>query len=202
MSLIFKNLMHRIGFEKFYVHGGDWGGLISVNMATLYPDAILGLHTTTCIVLYDNPIVNFKLFLGSFFPSLVVSKEHESKIYPLSEHFEFMVRESGYMHLQSTKPDTIGVGLNDSPVGLLAYIVEKFTTWTDPEWINRSDGGLLQKYDYTKLLDNVMIYWITNSATTAARLYAETFGKEVMDLKMGRYGTVINNFLIINLVGC
>ncbi|GJQ78677.1 Jheh2 [Trypoxylus dichotomus] len=185
VALVFKNLMHRIGFKKFYIQGGDWGGVILANMATLFPDEVLGGHSNVCIVLNDNPIVNFKLLLGSIFPSLVVPKEHETKMYPLSNIFEFNLRESGYMHLQSTKPDTVGVGLNDSPVGLAAYIIEKFTTWTNRDWINRMDGGLLMKFDYTKLLDNVMIYWVTNSITTSARLYAETFSKELMETRMG-----------------
>ncbi|KAK9732158.1 hypothetical protein QE152_g13048 [Popillia japonica] len=185
--------MHRIGFKKFYIQGGDWGAAILSNMATLFPEAVLGAHSNGCVVLNDIPIVNFKLLLGSVFPSLVVSKEHESKMYPLSNVFEFMMRESGYFHIQATKPDTVGVALNDSPVGLAAYILEKFTTATnrdwinrmDRDWINRMDGGLLLRFDYTKLLDNVMIYWVTNSITTSARLYAETFGKELMDLKIG-----------------
>ncbi|KAK9732161.1 Epoxide hydrolase N terminus [Popillia japonica] len=185
VGLVFKNLMHRLGYKKFYIQGGDWGAFILSNMATLFPEAVLGAHSNTCIILNDNPIVNFKLLLGSIFPSLVVSKEHESKMYPLANVFQFSLRESGYMHLQATKPDTVGVGLNDSPVGLAAYIIEKFTTWTNRDWIDRMDGGLLLKYDYTKLLDNVMIYWVTNSITTSTRLYAETFGNELKDLKMG-----------------
>ncbi|KAI4471873.1 epoxide hydrolase 1-related [Holotrichia oblita] len=189
MSLIFKNLMHRLGFKKFYIHGGDVGGGILANMITLYPEDVLGGHSNGCIVMYDNPIVNFKLFLGSIFPPLVVPKEHESKMYPISNVLEFNIRETGYMHIQATKPDTVGVGLNDSPVGLAAYIIEKFTTWTNRDWINRMDGGLLMKYDYTKLLDNVMIYWVTNSITTSVRVYAETLGKELMEMKLGSIPT-------------
>lgn len=67
------------------------------------------------------------------------------------------------------------MALNDSPVGLAAYILEKFTTWTNPQWKNLPDGGLLKKYDYTALLDNVMIYWVTRSITTSMRLYSESF---------------------------
>ncbi|KAI4471855.1 epoxide hydrolase 1-related [Holotrichia oblita] len=181
----FQNLMHRLGFKKFYIQGGDWGALILSNMATVFPEEVLGAHSNACVALNDNPIVNFKLLLGSIFPSLVVSKEHESKMYPLSKNFEFGLTEGGYMHIQATKPDTVGVGLNDSPVGLAAYILEKFTSWTNRDWINRMDGGLLMKYDYTKLLDNVMIYWVTNSITTSARLYAESFGKEFWELRLG-----------------
>ncbi|KRT82088.1 hydrolase, partial [Oryctes borbonicus] len=191
IGLVFKNLMHRLGFKKFYIQGGDWGAVILANMVTLFPDEVLGAHSNACVILNDNLIVNLKLLLGSIFPSLVVNKEHESKMYPLSNVLEFTLRESGYMHLQSTKPDTIGVGLNDSPVGLAAYIIEKFTTWTNRDWINRMDGGLLMKYDFTKLLDNVMIYWVTNSITTSCRLYAESFSNELLERKMGSIPTKI-----------
>lgn len=67
----------------------------------------------------------------------------------------------------------LGVGLNDSPVGLASYILEKFITWTNPDW-KKLRNGLTQKFNYDELLDNIMIYWITNSITTSMRLYAET----------------------------
>lgn len=66
----------------------------------------------------------------------------------------------------------LGVALNDSPVGLAAYILEKFSTWTSTDYKNLPDGGL-SKFNTDELLDNVMIYWITGSMTTSMRLYAE-----------------------------
>lgn len=80
-----------------------------------------------------------------------------------------------------------GVGLRDSPVGLAAYIIEKFTTWTNPAWKNLEDGGLTKKFTYEKLLDNVMIYWVTRSITTSVRLYAETMNSATMSLGLDRY---------------
>ena len=179
MAVVFKNLMNRLGFEKYYIQGGDWGALIVQHMATLYPDRILGVHSNMCFV--NSALSNLKLILGSFYPPLIVDKkEHESKIYPLSTFFSKMMLEMGYMHIQATKPDTVGVGLNDSPVGLAAYILEKFITWTNEEWKNLDDGGLTKKFTYADLLDNVMIYWITESITTSVRLYSESFNKAQM----------------------
>lgn len=183
-AVIFKNLMKRLGFEKYYVQGGDWGAMIVSTMATLYTDQILGVHSNMCAV--DSHWANLKIFLGSIYPPLIVDKKHESKMYPLMSAFEFIMLEMGYLHLQATKPDTVGVGLNDSPVGLAAYILEKFTTWTNPEWKNREDGGLKEKYSYADLLDNVMIYWVSNSITTSARMYAETINKATTELGLGR----------------
>lgn len=65
----------------------------------------------------------------------------------------------------------------DSPVGLAAYILEKFSTWTNKEWRDLPDGGLTKKYNLTELLDNIMIYWDSRCITTSMRLYAETFNK-------------------------
>ncbi|XP_023310063.1 juvenile hormone epoxide hydrolase 1-like isoform X2 [Anoplophora glabripennis] len=175
MAVVFKNLMARLGYQKYYLQGGDWGAAIVQYMSTLFPEKIIGVHSNMCFV--NNVLSNLKLFLGSFYPSLVVSKELEDKVYPLSEKFSFNLLETGYMHLQATKPDTVGVALRDSPVGLAAYILEKFTTGTNPEWKDLDDGGLTKKFSLTNLLDNVMIYWVTRSFTTSMRLYAETLNK-------------------------
>lgn len=71
-----------------------------------------------------------------------------------------------------------GVGLNDSPAGLAAYLIEKFSTGTNYSYKSREDGGFLEKYTYDELIDNLMIYWASNSITTAMRIYAEMFIKE------------------------
>jgi juvenile hormone epoxide hydrolase len=180
MSGGFKNFMKRLGFEKYYIHGGDWGAIIVQHMAALFPEQIQGVHSSMCGV--NSFLANVKLLVGSIYPPLIVSKEYENKVYPLSTFFSNLMLEMGYMHLQATKPDTVGVGLNDSPVGLAAYILEKFITWTNSEWKNLEDGGLTKKFTYTDLLDNVMIYWVTGSITTSVRLYSETVNKAQMAL--------------------
>lgn len=79
--------------------------------------------------------------------------------------------------------------MSDSPAGLAAYIIEKFVTWTDPSWRQMKDGNLNKKYAYTDLLDNVMIYWVTNSITTSVRLYSEVINKRFMSLHIDRIPT-------------
>lgn len=71
-----------------------------------------------------------------------------------------------------------------SPVGLAGYILEKFSTWTHPEYRFRADGGLLEKFTLDELLDNLMLYWVTNSVTTSVRIYAEQFRKDSMNSKL------------------
>ena len=80
----------------------------------------------------------------------------------------------------------IGTALSNSPIGLLAYILEKFSTWTDKEWRSKSNGGLEPHYKLDDLLDNVMIYWVTNSITTSQRLYAEGFTSTMFKYKIDR----------------
>ncbi|XP_076621441.1 juvenile hormone epoxide hydrolase 1-like [Colletes latitarsis] len=173
IAVIFKNLMQRLGFEKFYVQGGDWGSIIASNMAALYPEKVIGLHSNMCSSL---PPSNWFLYLvGSYLPSLVNVNEHYSKFYPISDILLRLVEESGYFHIQATKPDTLGAAVSSSPDGLAAYILEKFSTWTNVAYRDRDDGGLLEKFTLDELLDNVMVYWVTNSITTSVRLYAENF---------------------------
>lgn len=89
------------------------------------------------------------------------------------------------MHIQATKPDTIGTVLLHNPVGLAAYIIEKFSTWTNPNYRNLADGGLEKYFLLDSLLDNIMIYYLTDSITTSVRLYKEDFGVK-NDPNMGR----------------
>lgn len=77
-------------------------------MSTLYPNKIIGMHATTCFV--NSPLQFVKTVIGSYFPSLVgISKEHEGHLYPISEKYAFLILESGYLHIQATKPDTVGM---------------------------------------------------------------------------------------------
>ncbi|XP_031346451.1 juvenile hormone epoxide hydrolase 1-like [Photinus pyralis] len=189
IAAVFKKLMERLGFKKFYIQGGDWGAIIASHFATLYPESLLGLHSNMCGA--QTPMSFLKTIVGSVYPSFVVEDKFKDKMYPLSNVFSNLLLESGYFHLQTTKPDTIGVALGDSPVGLAAYILEKFTTWTNPDWKNREDGGLKIKYTYTNLLDNVMIYWVTGSITTSMRLYAEEMSKTNRELQLESYLIVV-----------
>lgn len=106
MAVVMKNLMDRLGIQKYYVQGGDWGSLIGFNMGVLFPDNVLGYHTNAAMSL--TPLSYIKLFIGSLFPSLVIDKKHEHKVYPIANSFHFMIFEGGYAHIQATKPDTVG----------------------------------------------------------------------------------------------
>ncbi|XP_071517142.1 juvenile hormone epoxide hydrolase 1-like [Panulirus ornatus] len=104
---MFLKLMKRLGYDQFYVQGGDWGSVISSNMATMYPKHILGVHVN---MMSSNTVgTMLKLIAGTILPAgTVVDKKDEKKLYPFWKHFSMIVRETGYMHIQATKPDTIG----------------------------------------------------------------------------------------------
>lgn len=108
-AIVFNNLMKRLGHQKYYVQGGDWGSLIVSHMATIFPEHIMGIHSNFCMV--SSSLANLLLMIGSVFPSFIVKEEEQSKTYPLLSKYMFIMEESGYMHIQATKPDTVGITL-------------------------------------------------------------------------------------------
>jgi juvenile hormone epoxide hydrolase len=107
-------------------------------------------------------------------PKRFTEPKYVQWFFPLRQKVKFLLSESGYAHLQASKPDTVGIALSNNPVGLAAYILEKFSTFTNPANLNTTDGGLEKDFGYDSLLDNVMIYYLTNSITTSMRIYYES----------------------------
>lgn len=106
MSIVFRNLMISLGYNQFLVQGGDWGSLIGGTLATLFPENVIGFHSNMCAAM--SLASSVKGFIGSFYPSLFVEPQNIDFHYPAGEKFTYLIEESGYMHLQATKPDTIG----------------------------------------------------------------------------------------------
>ncbi len=141
--------MRELGYERYGVQGGDWGGWIAPLIARRHPEAVVGVH------------VNFAM--GA--PPEGEPTEEERAFLEFRSRFDRV--ETGYSWIQRSKPQTLGYGLTDSPVGLLAWILEKFWAWSD------HGEDLFDTFDRGLLLTNVMIYWLTNTATSAARIYSE-----------------------------
>jgi juvenile hormone epoxide hydrolase len=179
---IMIKLMERLGHTKFCVQGGDWGSLIGTYMAAIYPQNVVAFHSNMCMSMH--PRANLRILAATFFPSFFFSPEEKELFHPLTDRFIFYIRELGYAHIQGTKPDTVGVGLSHSPTGLAAYILEKFSTWTNEKGMSEFDGALTKKIGLDELLDNIMVYWVTNSITTSMRLYAENFSKHHYGLEL------------------
>lgn len=173
MAIVLRNLMLRLGYQKFIVQGGDWGAIIGSQMATIFPQNVIGYHTNLCMLQSPQAIV--KSALASLYPSLFVSKQYESYHFPILDKLKFLLHESGYFHLQATKPDTIGIALSANPIGLAVYILEKFSTGTNVTNRDQDDGGLFDmSIDMDAMLDNIMFYYLGNKIMSSMRLYAES----------------------------
>lgn len=154
-------LMHRLGYDEFYAQGGDWGSIITTSMGTHQTDnGVLGIHVNLAICSAEALLE----IAGPEGPN-----EQEQAQLGLFE--TYLNWENGYSQEQSTKPQTLGYGLTDSPVGQLAWILEKFYVWTD------CNGHPENVVSRDKLLDNISVYWFTQTAASSARLYWESYKK-------------------------
>ena len=140
-------LMRRLGYQRYGAQGGDWGSGISRELGVLVPEHVIGVHLNMLAPVGDEP------------PDL--DARDRARVERLRR---FRVTGSGYSAIQSTRPQTVGYGLTDSPAGQLAWIAEKFGEWTD--------GGLTA-VDRDQMLTNITVYWLTRTAGSSARLYYE-----------------------------
>lgn len=180
VSRYFDALMRSTHGEsvQYFIHGEDWGSVITRIMAHLYPQRVKGVHIT---LPFFNPFYNLQatiqFLLSSLLPSYVLTPEEVeyklNEIYSVPGYLKALWNEFAYYHLQATKPDTLGHGLTDSPVGLLAYILEKYSSWSFDfkEKILGSPSGNLEEFNKDDLLTITSIYWFTNSISSSMRLY-------------------------------
>ncbi|XP_039757172.1 juvenile hormone epoxide hydrolase-like [Pararge aegeria] len=187
MAIIIRNLMEKIGVKQFFIHGEDIGSTIGSHIATIFPKQVLGFHTNTPVNL--SKLAQLTLFFGAIFPTYTAG-DLADKIYPLNDKFNYFLEEFGYLHLQSTKPDTLGIALQDSPLGLGAYIIEKYLLFTNPNNKINQDGGL-STFDKSALIDNVLMYWSTASITTSLRLYKESINNYDTEESLARIPTIV-----------
>jgi epoxide hydrolase len=152
---IIAKLMARLGYTKYGLQGGDWGSSISRFVALNDASHVAGLHLNFCLA---GPPA------GAKDPNEGVTPAELERTRARSAFFD---NERGYFLEQSTKPQTVGYGLDDSPAGLAAWIVEKFRSWSD------SDGEVEKRFTKDELLTNITLYWVTQSATSSARIYYE-----------------------------
>ena len=162
---VWDALMKGLGYDTYFAQGGDWGAGITLSIAALDLGSCRGVH------------VNM--------PTAGPTKEAIENPSPrdlqtLKRIEEFQEWGSGYHKQQSTRPQTLGFGLADSPVGQAAWILEKFYEWTD------CSGHPENIFSKNELLDNIMLYWLTNSAASSARLYWETFSPSAILVDRGR----------------
>ena len=164
-------LMARLGYERYVAQGGDWGSMITQSMGQTETERCAGIHINMPVVAPDPDTMDN------------LSELEQSALAGMAFYNDW---DSGYSKQQATRPQTLAYGLADSPVGQMAWIVEKFYTWTDCE----KDGVKHPENALSKdeMLDNVMLYWLNNCAASSARLYWESFGTpnlEPIDIPVG-----------------
>jgi len=147
-------LMDRLGYARYGAQGGDWGSAVTSTLGAQDPTHCAGIHIT--------------LAMGS--KPQVVGEPSPEEARALAGIKHYADWDSGYSKQQATRPQTLGYGLTDSPAGQAAWILEKFWAWTD------CDGHPENILGRDELLDNLMLYWVTASAASSARLYWESFG--------------------------
>jgi len=155
MGELWGKLMKELGYEKYGAHGGDFGSGVSTSLALQYPDNIIGLHVNN-IEGYYKPYFLDEVKLSV--EEVQFEKEDEA----------WYDSEGAYSHQQRTRPITLAYGLNDSPVGLCAWIIEKFFAWSD------CNGNIESVFTKDELLSNITLYWITETIHSSMRLYGES----------------------------
>lgn len=147
-----KLMTQVLGYKKYTAAGGDLGSGVTKCLALKYADVVTAIHLTD--VGYPTGQEDFSSM-----------SEAEQQFAGFIQHWLFT--EGAYIMIQSTKPQTLGYGLNDSPVGLASWIVEKFYAWSDCK------GDIENRFTKDELLTNIMIYWITETINSSIRMYSE-----------------------------
>ena len=148
--------MARLGYARYGAQGGDWGALIAAPLAIHDAAHVAGIHLNMCAAGAPAGVTD---------PMAGLTPAEQAR---MKARQTFQAEETGYSTEQGTKPETIGAALNDSPVGLAAWIVEKFRTWCD------CDGNPETRFTKDELLTNITLYWATETAASSARLYYES----------------------------
>jgi len=144
--------MKRLGYERWVAQGGDWGAGVTTALGHIKPPGLAAIH------------LNWAFVFPETIPTSGLSPDEQLAVAGAAH---FQSEESGYFIEQSTRPETIGYALADSPIGQAAWIFEKFHAWTDHE--PNADSALSRD----QMLDDISLYWLTNSAASSARIYWE-----------------------------
>jgi epoxide hydrolase len=147
-------LMARLGYTRYVAQGGDWGAAVTTMLAALKPDGLCAAH------------MNIVSARSKSLPRDAATPEEQRALEAMAR---YQHSEIGYAMIQATRPQTLGYALADSPVGQAMWIYEKFQSWTD------CDGEPENVLTRDEMLDDVMLYWLTNTATSSARLYWQSF---------------------------
>jgi pimeloyl-ACP methyl ester carboxylesterase len=143
-------LMTRLGYARYGAQGGDWGAQVTTGLGMRHAEHLAGIHLNMPAVIPDPATMDD------------LTEQEQAVLVALKHYGDW---DSGYSKQQSTRPQTVGYGLVDSPAGLCAWIVEKFWSWTD------CDGDPANVLSRDEVLDNVMLYWLPATGASSARMY-------------------------------
>ncbi len=149
-------LMRRLGYTDYLAQGGDWGAGVTTWMAKQHVEGLTAIH----------------LNLPILFPPPVQGEPNQAEKATIAQLVAFNDKGSGYAKIQATRPQTIGYALADSPAGQAAWIYEKLGEWTDSNYEPE------REISRDEMLDNISLYWLTNTAASSARLYFESFATD------------------------
>lgn len=147
-------LMRRLGYDRWVAQGGDWGAGTTTALGQLMPPGLIGIH------------LNWQFVFPETVPEELSPEEQRA----VDGAKAFLSEGNAYFRQQATRPQTIGYALADSPAGQALWIYEKFYAWTD------NDGAPEDALSMDQMLDNISIYWFTNTAASSARIYWENRG--------------------------
>ncbi|MET7790509.1 epoxide hydrolase family protein [Streptomyces sp900116325] len=159
-------LMKRLGYTKYVAQGGDWGAIVTDLMGVQEPEGLVGIHTNMPKVI--PPAIEQAIITGDPLPSDIVLANDEEKA--AVEQLDFVYRHVYYAHMMGSRPQSL-TGLADSPVGLAAFMLDHDKA--SLALITRSFNGVSEGLSRDDVLDNITLFWLTNTAISAARLYAE-----------------------------
>jgi pimeloyl-ACP methyl ester carboxylesterase len=148
------DVMAQLGYDRYVAQGGDWGALVTRYLGEHYAPNVVAIHTNMLFAMPPQGAPD------------VMSGVTEAELAAIVSSAGKVANGTAYMEIQSTRPHSLGFGLDDSPLGLAGWILEKFDAWCDIR------EGMSISTD--RLIDNLMLYWLTGTGTSAARLYCES----------------------------
>ncbi|MEQ1549352.1 MAG: epoxide hydrolase family protein [Chakrabartia sp.] len=167
IAMTWITLMERLGYDRWVAQGGDWGAAVTTAIGVINPPACAAIH------------VNMPLIFPGPEDMADVTAREAGALASLKQYQDW---DSGYSKQQGTRPQSLGYGLVDSPVGQAAWIYEKMWAWTD------NQGAPEDALTVDEMLDNIMLYWLPGTAASSARLYWESFGSfasQKLDIAVG-----------------
>lgn len=152
-DLFHKLMTEVLGYSRYGAVGGDWGSIIASRLGFAYPEQVIGIHVS----------------MPAVFPNQQdMGRPSEEEVAFLQGMGQWRENEAGYQAIQGTKPQTLGYGLTDSPVGLAGWLVEKFRVWS------HCDGDIERRFSKDELLTHIMLYWVSGCINSSIRIYYES----------------------------